>query len=266
MINVFFTETGAGIMQLNQEQGRIPADDEILCLAYMLDQGDIQQPADSDYREEYIYNMLMQNSEPEAAEEIREAIQSYTDSLNYLIDQARQGAEIRVWNEMSPASVAGFYHLCSMLVPYGIGFHYIEISRRFHNPNYAPGTTSLATSLYDRLEELMHMELELPSYDVNYYANIWSSLQEENASLRAIVNGQLISVPDNLYDFIILKRLDVPKMECSVIGEILASDQKRLTDAWLTARIEKLIEEGAIEVLEDNPIALDRLLIRCDTN
>lgn len=268
MINVFFSETGAGIMKLNQSKGRIDPDDEILCLGFMLEQGDITQDVTSDYRSDYILDMYTQNgyvTDIRDIEDLKSGIARYSRDLKTLLEKAAAGEKIRVWNEMTPASISGFYHLCAMLDPMDIGFEYIEIPRRFHNPNYSTAQSSLATSLYDRLDELLSRQMHVPYIDVKYYASLWNALVEEGAKLRAMVNGQLISVPEDMFDFIILKHLDMPKQEVAVIGEILMSDQKRLSDYWIAHRIQQLIDQGIIDILEDSQYPYERVLIRADS-
>jgi hypothetical protein len=269
MVNVFFSEEGAGIMQIHQKMGSIPSDDEILCLAFMLDHGDISHLATSPERSAYILEMLQQSgsfNDEQAKKDLNASIERYSQDLDRLIDAAKQGKEIRVWNEMSPASVAGFYHLCFLLNPYDVDLHYIEIPRRYHNPRYSSNgvSRSLETSLYDRFDELISNEILLPYFDVNYYSQLWRDLKEENAPLRAIVNGQLISVPESIFDFIILKYLDMARVEVSLIGEILLNDQKRLSDYWLASRIQTLIDKGTILVLNDSDYPYERELIRAD--
>lgn len=39
------------------------------------------------------------------------------------------------------------------------------------------------------------------------YAQNWTDLVSENAPLRAVISGQLISVPEDFYDFLIWKHL-----------------------------------------------------------
>lgn len=267
MINVFFSEAGAGIMKLNRERGRIDTNDKIVALPFYLEQGDIREDFDSQYREDYLLDLLTQNgyvTEISEIEEIKDGIKLAIRNLNWLLEQAEKGEPIRIWNEMTPSAICGFYHLCSLLEPMGIDVQYIEIPRRFHNPNYTVINSSLETSLYDRLDELLDREMTIRYFDVNYYSSIWQYLVNENSPLRAMVNGQMISVPDDMFDFIILKHLEVPKQEVAVIGDIITKDQKRLHDAWIAKRIQRLIDEGKIVVLEDNTYPYERTLIRAD--
>lgn len=266
MINVVFSEPAAGMMKLNQEKGLIDASDEILCLGFMLEQGDISQKADSKYRRDYILDMYMQSgylTDPEDIEELKESISSYCRDLERVVEAARNGEEIRVWNEISPASISGFYHLCSVLDPYDVGFEYIEIPHNFIDLG-DPTSDLMENAIYDHLEDLKKLQTSVSYLDVNYYSLFWEQLAEENAPLRAMVNGQLISVPEDIFDFIILKHLTTPKQEHAVIGEILISDQRYLSDTWLAKRIQKLIDKGKIVILEDNSVPYQRTIIRAD--
>ncbi len=102
-----------------------------------------------------------------------------------------------------------------------------------------------------------------PSYfDVNFYATVWEALRIENSPLRAVVNGQLMSVSDDIYDVLILNRFEVSKLESRAIGEIIGIYQQKLSDYLLADRIQKLIEKDALTVLEDNELPYNRLLIK----
>lgn len=65
-------------------------------------------------------------------------------------------------------------------------------------------------------------ERKLTSNEIRMYAEMWGELVLENAPLRAVVNGTVLSVSDDFYDFIIWNRLtDNPVKECRLIGDIL---------------------------------------------
>ena len=65
-------------------------------------------------------------------------------------------------------------------------------------------------------------ERKLTSNEIRMHAEMWGELVLENAPLRAVVNGTVLSVSDDFYDFIIWNRLtDNPVKECRLIGDIL---------------------------------------------
>lgn len=67
---------------------------------------------------------------------------------------------------------------------------------------------------------------------------------EENAPLRAIINGKLTSVPEDFYDFIIMNNLpDNNFIMAKLIGKLLGEYRLCVSDSWYALRIEKMIEE-----------------------
>ncbi len=99
MIHVFFSEGAAGIMKLHQEAGKIDPEDKILTLAFMLDQGDINESYDSTYRLDLIYKMYTQNGQIHDTDQLREAIYSYVDNVHTLIEGAQSGEPICIYSE-----------------------------------------------------------------------------------------------------------------------------------------------------------------------
>lgn len=82
----------------------------------------------------------------------------------------------------------------------------------------------------------------------------WETLQTENAPLRAVLNGQLHSVSETIYDEFIHREIDAQGdefQEAMVIGSVLGKYQLGIGDAWVANRIEKMIYDGALSVVSD---------------
>lgn len=262
MVHVFFSEGAAGLMKLHQKAGRIPSEDTILVLAFMLDQGDLQEAYDSPYRLDLIYRLYTQNGEIQDTEALKASIQQYVENVDILLKKAAKNEPIRIYMETSPADVSGYIFVCHLLDPYDIGLHLIEVPQVLHNPDYTTFFPSLENILYQHLDYLLSLDKEVPYYDVNYYSMIWESIRNENSALRAIVNGQIMSVSDDIYDVMILNRFEKSKLEVQAIGEIIGIYQQKLNDYFLADRIQKLIEKDQLTVLEDHEHPYNRLLIR----
>ena len=85
----------------------------------------------------------------------------------------------------------------------------------------------------------------------------------ENAPLRAVISGQLISVPEDFYDFLIWKHLsDKPRKEARVIGDILGTSMLGVGDWWYAKRIEYYINRGDILIVEDSANTYARVIKR----
>jgi len=64
--------------------------------------------------------------------------------------------------------------------------------------------------------------------------------------LRIVLNGNLISAEESLYDAFILREPDTPGeefAEAKLIGQVLSKHLGGLSDGWVALRIEKFIRE-----------------------
>lgn len=195
----------------------------------MLDIGDIQEPADSQYRKNLIYSMYAQNQygkSSEIDEELRLTGEFYSNELLRLKKYLEDGETIRVWYSDAPYSRCGFYSLCRILQNYKNEVHIVKL------PEYAIRKTNIISyrnwgevSAEEFAGFLSH-ERMLTKEEVRMYALLWIELTEDNSPLRAVINGRVTSVPEDFYDFLIWKRLTCkPVKEARLIGDILGSFQ-----------------------------------------
>lgn len=80
----------------------------------------------------------------------------------------------------------------------------------------------------------------------------WRKLQQENAPLRAVLNGGLVSVPETIYDYFILREIEAEEdefQEAMVIGRVLGNYQLGIGDAWVAHRIKTMIDAGRLFVV-----------------
>lgn len=80
-------------------------------------------------------------------------------------------------------------------------------------------------------------------------ASRWVELQQENATLRAVLNGKLVSAPESLYDTFILRELEKQENEFNearLVGQVLGKYQLGIGDAWIALRIEQFIKDGLL--------------------
>ena len=85
-------------------------------------------------------------------------------------------------------------------------------------------------------------------------AGTWAKLMEENAPLRALVEGEIVSVADDFYDEVILaqaRAMGQPLQQNWLIGE-LARRYPGMDEDWLVTRMEVLFADGRLAALEDS--------------
>ena len=234
MVDVLFGESEAGTMRdiklkhRRQSGGR----DEVICLGFMLDAGDIKESVNSQYRKDLICSMYVQDQwgrARELNEECQKLGDVYCNELKRLQEFLEKGESVRIWYIVRlPEYEVRQDHT---IVSYS---HWGEVS-------------SEAFARY-----LPH-EKRLSKMELKMYAWNWAELQEDNSPLRAMVNGRVLGVPEDFYDFLICKYItEKPVMEARLIGEILGNNPFGVGDWWYARRIEKLIGQGKIKVIEDS--------------
>lgn len=90
----------------------------------------------------------------------------------------------------------------------------------------------------------------------------WKRLREENAPLRAMVDGKVQSVPVDFYDEAILSGITEAEMPAALavgraIGELDRKTGNRVGDMLVFSRIRALAQAGKIEIVQDAPTYRD---------
>ncbi len=238
--------------------------EEVVCLGFMLDIGDIKKPVDSSYRKELIYSLFSQNRygrSLELEEELKQVGDAYVNELHRLIQFLEDGEAIRIWYSDAPYSRCGLYSLCRMLLKYETEIRVVKL------PEYAArekGIISYSNWGEISAEEFagfLPCEKVLTREELRMYAMLWSELAEENSPLRTVINGRVIGVPEDFYDFLLWKKIThKPIKEARLIGDILGGYQLGVGDWWYARRIDYHIQQGNIMIAEDSENKYARLI------
>lgn len=242
------------------------ASEKVICLGFMMDIGNIKEPMESPYRRELIYSMYAQNQweqDEEIEKELKNAGDVYTKELYRLKDFLDHGEAVRIWYSDAPYSRCGFYSLCQILKEYENEISVVKLPEYITREKEIVSYQSWSEVSAEEFAGFLSYEKSLSREEVRMYAALWSELVEDNTPLRAVVNGKVLSVPDDFYDFLIWKWLkDVPLKEARLIGNILGYSQIGIGDWWYARRIEYYIEQGKICVIEDSEYKYARIICK----
>ncbi len=229
---------------------------EVICLGFMLDIGDIREPVEGAYRKDLIYSMYAQDQwgqDDEMDMELKKMADFYVEEKQRLEKYLEDGESVRIWYSDAPYSRCGFYSLCRMLRKFDNDIYAVKL------PEHRVSTDSI--TVYQNWGEIaaeefagfLDCEKKLSDEEIRMYAARWYELVEDNSPLRAIVNGEVIGVPEDFYDFLIWKELrKEPIKEARLIGNILGRRRLSIGDWWYAGRIEHFIRQGRIKVVEDS--------------
>lgn len=263
MIEILFGESESAAMKIALKREKSLGSD-VVSLPLMLDVGDIQQPVLGKYRRDLLYRMLYQEQWG-ADEEMESGLKSlgnaYSRELIRLKEYLKSGESLRIWYSNAPYSICGIIWLCSKLRQYKGEVYAVRLPRLI-----VEGDTAVEYSGWGEVEphmfaEMLPYQCRLSQAEIRANAFRWDILKHENAPLRAVVNGTVISVSDNFYDFLIWKYLeDKPVREIELIGRILVGNRLGVSDWWYAARIDKYIGTHHIEIVENSDKKYERII------
>lgn len=240
--------------------------EEVICLGFMLDIGNIQEETDSQYREKLIYDMHAQEQRGKNLEidvELRNLAKTYVRETQRLKEYLEKGETIRIWYSDAAYSACGFYHLCSILSKYENPLRIVKLPEHVVHGNVIISYKNWGEIAAEEFAGFLHCERELRKEEVRMYQSMWNELREDNSPLRASLNGKMVGVPEDFYDFLIWKILTkTPIKEARLIGDILGKYPVNMRDSWYAKRINYFITQGKIKVVEDSENSYARLICR----
>ena len=229
--------------------------EEVICLGFMLDVGDIKEPADSSYRKELIRSLYDQN------QWYQEWYQD--EELRRLRRFLEDGESVRIWYSGAPYSRCGFCHLCQILRKYENEICVVKLPEYIIRENCITVYKNWGEVSAEEFAGFLSEEKKLSRNEIRMFANEWSELASDNSPLRGVINGKVEGVPEDFYDFLIWKRITrKPVKQARLIGDILGYYRLGIGDWWYAKRIEHYIRQGKIRVVVDSENKYARMI--CD--
>ena len=107
-----------------------------------------------------------------------------------------------------------------------------------------------------------HHRRQLTETEQGQLLSGWKRLQEENAPLRAMVDGRVQTVPADFYDEAIVSGITEAEMPAAhavgrAMGELDMKTGNRVGDMFIFARIRALAQAGKIQIVHDAPTYRD---------
>lgn len=219
---------------------------------------------------EHLYGASFGDIGVQAAQEL---IKNIHENLEAVRERIAVGESLRIWYSNQPDELCGLYWLLWQLEQWQMSNVEVsviklpewevneddEVVRKKGWGEVAPG----------EWHQYIALQQVAPLAFKRSCASHWQELQRENAPLRAMLNGELVSMQENLYDDFILQEIaseDAEFHEARIIGGVLGNYQLGISDAWIALRIEEMIRAGKFEIVsgpgEDMP-TYHRLLRKC---
>jgi len=224
---------------------------DVVNIGFSLDIGDVSGVIDGNERQNVFHKMWRRFDFDNKEQE--HFFQNQRKDMEYLLSAAKDGIPIRIWKSDAPYSACGFFFVCNILRDIDCNISVVSL------PKYKPISENeiVEYSHWGEVEpgkfyQFLPLEKQLTQIEKRVVSDYWHDLMVENAPLRAIVNGRLISVSEDFYDFIIMKNLpDNDFIMARFIGKLLGEYSLGVSDSWYALRIDKMVEENKLIVVEN---------------
>ena len=224
---------------------------DVVNIGFSLDIGDISGAIDGNERQN-IFRKIWGRFDFEDKER-EQFFQDQRKDMEKLLSAAKEGIPIRIWKSNAPYSDCGFHFVCNLLRSIDCNISVVPLPKY----NLISENEIIEYSHWGEVEagkfyQFLPLEKQLTQIEKRVVSDHWNELTAENAPLRAVLNGKLTSVPENFYDFIITKNLpDNNFIMARFIGKLLGEYSLGISDSWYAFRIDKMIEENKLIVIEN---------------
>ena len=262
-VNLVFSDSTKGtLLQACSDYDALESSLVISLAASDLHIGRIDEPEESDYRKIVPWRLTHPDDfDVTDAELIGEGERN---EWKWFRQHKEQGNSFRIWYSEKPKELCGFYYLSSLLKDYIADVYAVRIPERIRfqkDGEYclAYETANLDSDLLGRVVET---GVKLSSEEIGLYAEEWERLKQENALLRTVIAGKIVSVPLGFYDPLIFRYVpEEPATEESVFTDAIIN-MPYVEDSWIISRIQKMIDDGQISVVNDDDDPENRMICR----
>ncbi len=245
MIEVFFSETA----KYNKDNLKVNSNKNSVLIGSHLDIGDISVNINEPERHQSLSRLL--DNKKLSKKDLNELSDNQNSEVVKLVDAAEKGKTIRIWKSNAPFSTCGFAFVCNQLENIECEISVICLNNfQVNEENNFVSYNHWGEVDPTEYDSFLAQETKLSETHKKYQAKLWRSLKAENSLLRASVNGQLISVPENFYDHLLFKNflnnneLTVGELIANVLGEYPIG----VSDSWYLYRINQLIKKNKLIV------------------
>ncbi|MTI58574.1 MAG: DUF1835 domain-containing protein [Firmicutes bacterium] len=219
---------------------------------------------------EHLYSVYPNNEGHQAADEI---LNRANEDLKMVQERAVAGEVLRIWYSNQPDEMCGFYWFMGQLNQWKVHGGQVFIVKlpewEVDNKENIVRKNSWGEVAPEEWHRYLALQKSVVAVFIQSCASHWKELQAENAPLRAMLNGQLVSASEKLYDDFIIQEIAVEGeefQEAMIVGRVLGKYQLGISDSWVAFRIEEMLHEGKLEVVttftKDMP-SYHRVLKKC---
>lgn len=230
---------------------------DVFCFAQGLSIGDISEDCPGEKRKQ-LYSMLYSMYPQEHVTEImNQALDRCKINLNLIYKRSAEQEPMRIWYSDQPDELCGMYWLMWQIGKWDVyGPIYVVKLPCWEEGDKGEiiqksGWGELSAEEWSRYVPLQR---KIKQNFIMSCADQWETLQKENAPLRVMLNGRLVSMPEDIYDSFIEREISLEEdvfSEASLIGKLLGKYRLGVSDAWFSLRIEEMIKNRKLSIEQE---------------
>ncbi|MEL7654474.1 MAG: DUF3658 domain-containing protein, partial [Bacillota bacterium] len=204
---------------------------------------------------EHIYSVYPNDEGHQAAQGM---IKRVNDDLKTVRERVIAGESIRIWYSNQPDEMCGLYWFMWQLNQWKVHGRQVYLVKlpeweadEKGNIIQMVGWGEVAAWEWHRY---LALQKSAPPVFCQSCASHWLTLQKENAPLRVMLNGQLVSASETIYDDFIVREIAEECeefQEAMIVGRVLGKYQLGIGDFWVALRIEEMVRCGKLEPLTE---------------
>lgn len=251
MLEVLFSDSAAGSLKVARGYGGEGLFGRICSLHLCLSVGPLADDAFGPERKRALSELY--GVFPHGREVAETFLRLAREGFRTIAECAQKGEDVRIWYSDEPDERCGLCWLLAWMA---------DLPRRgriqlVKLPEWEPdesGTvvrrSSWAEAAPEKWIDYLPSQQEAGDALCAAMAAEWYDLRRDDASLRAVINGRLCSVPADFYDHFIVREIaDMPDefQQAAAIGRVLGSYQLGISDGFIAQRMQGMIDKGLFE-------------------
>ena len=218
---------------------------EVIWFTQQLDIGPLQNPLSLSLRSEYLMMLSMDTLEQEEQTQLLEK-QQY--GYQRFLKAIENKEDIRIWRGRTVHSECALAYLASLLQQSGYSCWMIELPAYFIRND---GNMIEYQDFYEccDLTPLIKLTRFIQPIELQHFSMQWDTLLASQYQLRALINHQLLAVPDDFYDQLLLSYAQTASSISNIIGNFLGLSQLAVSEVWCSYRLFHLIDRQRLQVI-----------------
>lgn len=230
---------------------------DVFCFAQGLSMGDIFEDSFWEKRKDWLSTFYSIYPHDHVEKWVDKMIKTAQSNLETISKRSAEGESMRIWYSDQPDELCGMYWIMEQISNMDVGGPIYVVKL----PDWEEGEsgTLIQRAGWGELSaeewsRYVSLQREISKTFITAGAAHWRVLQEENAPLRGMLNGRLVSLPECIYDSFILKEIeqeDIIFQEARLIGRLMGKYQLGISDEWFAFRIEEIVRKGILAVEQE---------------